>query len=173
MNRRTFFSAGTAAVVSAGALGWNSFPASNEELTITAIKRKLSGLDLGNLMFSGEWNAVTTLNHLAQSIEYSITGYPEHKSELFINSVGKAAFQFFAAKKRMTHGLAEPIPGAPHIDGNGSLAVAYHRLMAALEHFEQYTGELQPHFAYGVLSKAEYEAAHVMHVNNHLELVRV
>jgi hypothetical protein len=45
---------------------------------------------------------------------------------------------------------------------------ALDRLMYALGHFEQFDGPLAPHFAYGALSKTEYEIAHVLHLNNHL-----
>ena len=41
-------------------------------------------------------------------------------------------------------------------------------LHEAIEAFHRHTGELQPHFAYGRLSKAEYELAHAMHLANHL-----
>ena len=34
------------------------------------------------------------------------------------------------------------------------------------------TGELKPHFAYGALSHEEYAAAHVLHLYNHLSLIR-
>jgi hypothetical protein len=43
------------------------------------------------------------------------------------------------------------------------------RLIFALDSFRQFTDELQPHFAYGKLTHAEYANAHVMHVLNHFE----
>jgi hypothetical protein len=47
------------------------------------------------------------------------------------------------------------------------LAAAVARLVAALDRFEAHTGPLQPHFAYGVLDKAAYTRAHLMHLANH------
>jgi hypothetical protein len=46
------------------------------------------------------------------------------------------------------------------------------RLENAFLVFKQYQGKLSPHFAYGELSKQEYEAAHVMHFHNHLSELR-
>ena len=49
---------------------------------------------------------------------------------------------------------------------------AANRLRAAIARFEAHTGPLQPHFAYGELNHAEYALAHVMHLYNHLGLIR-
>ena len=43
---------------------------------------------------------------------------------------------------------------------------------ARLERFASYSGELQPHFAYGALNHADYAQAHVLHLYNHLSLIR-
>ena len=53
---------------------------------------------------------------------------------------------------------------APAPDAAAALA----RLRAAVQVFAAHTGPLQPHFAYGELSKAQYEQAHAMHLANHL-----
>ena len=136
-----------------------------------AVKARLAELAVNNVRFTGEWQAAKVFHHLAQSVAYSMTGYPVHKSALFKDSVGRLAWQLFAAKQRMTHDLAEPIPGAPAIPDSGSVTLAYQRLLTALDAFAQFQGELQPHFAYGALSPTEYAAAHAMHVYNHLELL--
>jgi hypothetical protein len=54
----------------------------------------------------------------------------------------------------MTHSLAEPIPGAPDL-GSTELQTAELRLRKSIQDFQQYSGELKPHFAYGDLNKAE------------------
>jgi Protein of unknown function (DUF1569) len=46
-------------------------------------------------------------------------------------------------------------------------------LRIALQRFDAHTQALKPHFAYGALSKSDYALAHVMHVNDHLSLVRM
>jgi hypothetical protein len=113
------------------------------------------------------WNWVQTLNHCAQSIEYSMSGYPEAKSALFQRTVGAAAFEVFRWRGRMTHNLGEPIPGAPVLDAGGDAAASLQRLVDAIEAFKTWSGPLKPHFAYGELSKGEYEQAHAMHLANH------
>ena len=73
----------------------------------------------------------------------------------------------------MTHDLSEPIPGAPAIASEKDIKVALARLEKSLLVFKQYEGELSVHFAYGELSKEEYEKAHVMHLYNHLQEVNI
>ena len=51
--------------------------------------------------------------HLAQSIDMSLDGFPEPKSALFQNTVGAAAFAVFKWRGKLNHGLTDPIPGAP------------------------------------------------------------
>jgi hypothetical protein len=69
----------------------------------------------------------------------------------------------------MRHDLAEPIPGVEALPAPGAdVGAALARLRAAAEAFRAFDAPLQPHFAYGALDKAEYEAAHAMHLANHL-----
>jgi hypothetical protein len=106
--------------------------------------------------------------HLAQSIEYSMTGFPQPKSPLFQSTVGAAAFAVFHSKGAMKHSLTEPIPGAPAIAATDDQTAALDRALKALADFDKFNGALQPHFAYGALDKKAYAAAHAMHVYNHL-----
>ncbi|NRF71580.1 DUF1569 domain-containing protein [Aquincola sp. S2] len=116
---------------------------------------------------SGAWPLSQVLQHAAQSIEYSIDGYPQPKSALFQGTVGAAAWALFNARGRMNHALDEPIPGAPALDAALPLDQAVARLLAAFERFERHAGALQPHFAYGALDKPAYARAHLMHLANH------
>lgn len=117
------------------------------------------------LKIATAWTLAQTLDHCAQSIEYSLAGFPESKSALFQNTAGALALKVFAWRGRMSHSLTEPIPGAPALDGNITTATA--RLRQAVQNFHHHTTALRPHFAYGDLSKAEYEQAHAMHLANH------
>lgn len=110
---------------------------------------------------------------MAQSVEYSMVGFPEHKSELFKSTVGRSAFNLFSSKGRMYHDLAEPIPGAPGIANLGDERESVARLINALEEFKDYKSALKPHFAFGELSHQEYEIAHILHIQNHLQQVVV
>ena len=78
------------------------------------------------------WSWAQTLTHCAQSIEYSMAGFPAAKPRLFQLSVGAAA-----------------------------------RLRLAVRTYQGWQGPLRPHFAYGKLSKPEFERAHAMHLANH------
>ncbi len=118
------------------------------------------------------WNWAQTLVHCAQSIEYSMTGFPHAKSQIFQRTVGAAAFNVFSWRGRMTHDLAEPIPGAPLLEGSTDTAAAEARLRRAVQNFQQRAEPLRPHFAYGELSKSEYEQAHAMHLANHFSAFR-
>lgn len=113
------------------------------------------------------WDLPQTLHHLAQSIEFSMTGFPQAKSALFQATAGKAALALFEARGRMTHSLTEPIPGAPALPRDQSLPPALDRLLQAMGRFEAFNGPLKPHFAYGELDKAAYTRAHLMHLANH------
>jgi hypothetical protein len=109
-----------------------------------------------------------TLEHCAQSIEFSMRGFPQPKSALFQKTLGAAAFQVFSWRGRMSHDLAEPIPGAPALATDMPAAAAVERLTQAISAFAQWRNPLQPHFAYGLLEKPQYEQAHAMHLAQHL-----
>lgn len=113
------------------------------------------------------WSLSQTLQHLAQSIEGSMAGYPEPKSRLFVATVGAAAHAVFDARGRMAHALDEPIPGAPALQAGLPLDTAVLRLLRAMDSFEAHAGPLAPHFAYGTLDKPAYARAHQMHLANH------
>ncbi|MDT9000237.1 DUF1569 domain-containing protein [Paucibacter sp. APW11] len=120
----------------------------------------------------GDWTLPQTLIHLAQSIEYSISGYPEAKPAWFQATLGKTAFALFDARGEMSHNRDEPIPGAPALDREATLKQGVQRLLDAMEAFAAYTGPLKPHFAYGQLDRAAYERAHLMHLANHWERIK-
>lgn len=116
---------------------------------------------------TGAWDLPKVLIHAAQSVEYSLSGFPLPKAAWFRHTVGPAAFAVFSARGRMSHSLTEPIPGAPDIASGQALDAAVDRLVAALSAFEAHAGPLAPHFAYGALDKPDYTRAHLMHLANH------
>jgi len=116
---------------------------------------------------NGAWDLAHVLHHAAQSVEYSITGFPAPKPAWFRASVGPLAFAVFSARGRMSHGLAEPIPGAPDIAQGLPLGEAVDHAVAALLAFDRHGGPLAPHFAYGALDRPAYTRAHLMHLANH------
>ncbi|HEU4458996.1 MAG TPA: DUF1569 domain-containing protein [Methylibium sp.] len=115
----------------------------------------------------GAWNLSASLQHLAQSIEGSLAGYPRMKPAWFVATLGAAAHALFDARGAMAHPLDEPIPGAPALDASLPADAAVLRLLRAMDAFEAHTGTLAPHFAYGALDKPAYQRAHQMHLAAH------
>ena len=136
--------------------------------TLSEAQRELDRLaTLADRPQTAAWPWPATLTHCAQSIRFALSGYPQAKSEFFQRTVGRAAFQVFAWRGQMSHDLSEPIPGAPALPPQADPQAALASLHQAIDGFHRHTGPLQPHFAYGRLSKAEYELAHAMHLANH------
>jgi hypothetical protein len=174
MNRRQFLKATiVTTLVATSGVGYLVLTGAKSPfaLTIEGSLEQLASLDEKQLSSTGEWDIAQIFNHCAQSVEFSITGYPEHKSAIFKNTVGSLAFSLFTAKGSMSHGLSEAIPGASVITPAQPIKSALARLHQSLVDFNAYTGKLAPHFAYGQLSKAQYSRAHAMHLNNHLQQV--
>lgn len=173
MNRRRFlqlvgYSAATLAVVGSAGAFWLSGEKSPvvDFADIATARRWLESL--GNARSRTSWPLPQVLEHCAQSVEFSLRGFPEAKPEWFQHSAGSLAFSVFDRRGRMSHGLTEPIPGAAALVET-DLAVAVARLDRSLSDFENHTGPLMPHFAYGALDKAQYTRAHLMHLANHAE----
>jgi hypothetical protein len=175
MRRRQLLKIGAlGGVAAAGAGFWAlSSGAPPGELSLQGAQRVLTGLADKQLISLKGWSPAEVFNHCAQSIEYSISGYPELKPGWFRQSVGPLAFGVFAARGAMRHPLDEAIPGAEPLQLPASQAEALLRLQRAFADFAAHRAELQPHFAYGALSHDDYAQAHVLHLYNHLSLIRV
>jgi hypothetical protein len=174
-SRRSFLATCAAAgCVGIAASGCSGASATDRQLVFASLADALRQLDAVRsataLNPAGTWTWSKTLLHCAQSIEYSLTGYPQPRSALFQHTAGALAFSYFKSRGRMSHNLLEAIPGAANLDANAATAFAVAALRKAVDTFEQHTGTLHPHFAYGVLTKAEYEQAHAMHIANHMSV---
>ena len=166
--RRFIFTALAASLLAT--VGYANYRKSTIVITsISDMQAKLASLKSGKLTSQTEWSPYKVFVHLAQSVEYSLTGYPEMKPVAFQNTAGSAAFYAFSVAGAMRHNLTEPIPGAPVIADSGEVNAAIDMLIAALQKFENHAADIKPHFAYGSLSKAEFAKAHVMHIENHLK----
>lgn len=120
-----------------------------------------------NLQISGEWSLYKNLMHCSQSIEFSMLGYPENKSVLFQKTIGKLVFNKFESQGFMRHNRNEPIPKAPEILESKELTKAIEKLRNTIKEFNSFSGKLYPHFAYGELSKNQYQKAHAFHLADH------
>ena len=139
--------------------------------TIDSALRTLEQLRTNAPRMGGAWDLAHVLHHAAQSVEYSMTGFPQAKPAWFRATVGSYAFALFNARGQMSHALDEPIPGAPPLAQGQDLAPAIDRALAALRAFDCHAGTLAPHFAYGALDKPGYSRAHLMHLANHWQNV--
>ncbi|MCG6194680.1 DUF1569 domain-containing protein [Leptospira sp. FAT2] len=172
-----FILSGTGAAVLSSANGCGSGPKGivDKGLTFSSLSQVLSELETfkksNSIQGYGTWDAGKVFLHCAQSIEYSIQGYPENKSALFQNTIGKLVFLKFASSQKMSHDLEAPIPGAAPIHSDTDWKASLGVLQETILKFQAYGGELKPHFAYGSLSKEEYDLAHAMHIANHFSFL--
>ena len=114
------------------------------------------------------WSVGKTILHCAQSIDCSIDGFPQQKGRLFQATLGTFAFNLFKGKRKMSHNLESGIPGVEDPADSTDNCLALDKLLAAIDRFSNYQGKLKPHFAYGFLSKEDFDLAHAMHIANHL-----
>ena len=119
------------------------------------------------------WKMSAVLEHMAQSVDMSMDGFPEPKSALFQSTLGTAAFAVFRLRGKMSHGLTEPIPGAPALPQSEDFKPGIVRLRSAVQRFQAYAGPLKPHFAYGALSRTDFALAHTLHIANHQDEITV
>ncbi|PTU75106.1 DUF1569 domain-containing protein [Pseudomonas mangrovi] len=174
MKRRKFLGCSAAAGVALLGGGFALLPrgAAPAQTNLAAARELLAGLRGRELISLRGWSPTGVFNHCAQSVEYSLEGYPQLKPGWFRLSLGPAAFAVFGLRGAMRHSLDEPIPGAASLIEPATLAGALQRLEDAFARFAEHRGSLAPHFAYGALDHAEYAQAHVLHLYEHLSLIR-
>lgn len=173
MNRRIFHRTVVGLIAAPALLPAHSLAQSNNsgDAKVQSLPAALLWLDqlqaAPGIKTSGAWPLSAILEHLSQSIEMSMDGFPALKSELFQRTLGTAAFTVFKWRGNMSHSLSEPIPGAPVLTPAPAWQPAALRLRNAITRFELHKTALKPHFAYGTLSKSDYALAHTMHIANH------
>ncbi len=111
--------------------------------------------------------------HCAQSIDCSIVGYPKPAPWLVRGLIGPMVLKRFLRQGFMRHDTNAPVPGLTAPPAGLSAADGVAKLEAAIARFTAHSGPLAPHFAYGPVSKAAYEAVHAMHAANHLDALLV
>ena len=176
MDRRAtikLLAAGGLVTASGSGYHWLVRERHHPELALGSVLERLGALEPDTIETNGAWGAARTLDHLAQSVEFSMDGFPVARSKLFRDTAGRLAFAVFQARGRMTHGVEEAIPGEVVATDDRGTAAAHRRLVAALERFESHDGPLMPHFAYGELDKTRYALAHAMHVHDHVAALAV
>lgn len=170
MSRKSFLrlSVGVAAAAGLGTLSGCSnngrglrFGDLNEALIeLAQIENNLDTLEMQQ-----EWSLYKVLNHLAKTCEGAMFGFPETDPPAQ-QAVQYIAFQAFVAQGYMSHNLTAPVPG-PEIADDGPLPEAFERIRNAISDYQNFTGELFPHFAYGKLNYREWELANAFHMADH------
>jgi Protein of unknown function (DUF1569) len=180
MNRRNFVQISTLCVAAPSvlvacvsgydrALSYKTFDEALTEFTRIVAAKKIRSHSADD---APGWSLAHIAEHCAQSIEFSMNGFPSPKSALFQSTVGKAAIAVFSARGKMSHSTNEPIPGALALNST-QVVPALDRLRAAANGLTQFNGTLKPHFAYGALTKPEMISANVFHIANHLSKIEV
>ena len=170
MSRKSFLrlSVGVAAAAGLGSLAGcsnNGRGLRFDDLNDALIELAQIENNLDTLEMQQEWSLYKVLNHLAKTCEGAMFGFPETDPPAQ-QAVQYVAFQTFIAQGFMSHNLTAPVPG-PEIADDGPLPEAFERIRNAISDFQNFSGELFPHFAYGNLSYREWELANAFHMADH------
>jgi Protein of unknown function (DUF1569) len=143
--------------------------ASLDDLTDTLRRSVTAHRSESQLLAPGSaWNLSQTVQHCAQTIDYSVTGYPRLKPRLYRASVGALAKRVFLRRGAMRHPLSAQIDGAPALDPALPPAEAVGLLAEAVRRFTTHTSAHAPHPVYGLCTHEEFAALHRMHLLEHL-----
>ncbi len=124
-----------------------------------------------NIDTAGQWGLPVMLDHCAESLEFSLTGYPEMKPEWFRMTVGPIAKHVFLMQGKMSHNTLDPIPGDEGMPHSSNEKEAFERLFRAISTFKTWNREVAEHFAYGKLDRAEAEKLQAFHIADHLSKI--
>ena len=120
------------------------------------------------LSVRGTYTFSQTVQHAAQSIGYSMTGYPRLAPASLRVTVGLAVKHLFLRRGAMRHNLSAPVSGAPDLDPAMPDLAAIAVLRAAVARLAAFDGALQPHPTYGRCSKEQVASLQTLHLREHL-----
>jgi len=126
---------------------------------------------LPNIDTTGQWDLPVMLDHCAESLEFTLTGYPEMKPEWFRMTVGPIAKHVFLMQGKMSHNTLDPIPGDAEMPHTKTEKEAFKRLFEAIAGFKTWNREVAEHFAYGKLDRLEAEKLQAFHIADHLSKI--
>ncbi|RMF41073.1 MAG: DUF1569 domain-containing protein [Planctomycetota bacterium] len=123
---------------------------------------------------AGKWDLETTANHLNDWLGFPIDGFP--RAPLAVRCVfavlrstrGQTWLKQILAEKRMRDGmptLPETVRGGADSDGEQQ---AVSRLLATIDRFETFKGQIQPSPIYGPMDKQTAQALQWVHFAHHL-----
>ena len=114
------------------------------------------------------WNLSQTIQHCAQTVRYSVSGYPRLRPALFRATIGALAKRVFLLRGATKHPLAAEIDGAPPLASDLPVTVSAAQLTEAVALFTAHTGGHAPHPAYGRCTHKQFDRLHAMHLAEHL-----
>ncbi|WP_058300665.1 DUF1569 domain-containing protein [Gorillibacterium timonense] len=135
--------------------------------SLDEVKKELSSLEGYGVIQTKQWPLYEILAHCAQTIEYSMTGYPVLKPKLVRKTIGRVAIRKFLKQGYMKHDLTAHVPGGAKIRRQGTAEEGIELLLKAIDAFQAYKGPLAPHLIFGELSKEEYDLYFAMHIADH------
>ncbi|MEO3945828.1 DUF1569 domain-containing protein [Gorillibacterium sp. CAU 1737] len=139
--------------------------------SLDAVKKELLSLEGSDAVSTKQWPLYEILAHCAQTIEYSMTGYPQMKPKLVRKTVGRMVIRKFLKQGFMKHDLTAHVPGGAKLKPQGTVQEGVELLQQAIDAFQAYSGPLAPHLIFGELSKDEYDRYFAMHIADHFSEV--
>ncbi|MNV38270.1 hypothetical protein D3C71_1298160 [compost metagenome] len=137
------------------------------------VKKELLNMYEYDVIQTKQWPVYEILAHCAQTIEYSMTGYPQMKPKVVRNTIGRVVIKRFLKQGFMKHDLTAHVPGAAKIERQGTAKEGIDLLLKAIDAFQEYKGPLAPHLIFGELSKEEYDRYFTMHIADHFSEVQL
>lgn len=114
------------------------------------------------------WSPYKTFVHCAQTIKYSMEGYPKTKPLIIQLTLGKIVFKSYLKQGYMKHNLSAPVPGSPFIEDSNDINRGIDILIDAIDLFQKFEGEFKRHLIFGGMTKEEYGTYFSMHIMDHL-----
>ena len=112
--------------------------------------------------------------HLSQDVTCSMTGYPQkaHQSGVVKALFGKPlmSLMFFLGTTIPGHDVSELVLGLSR--DNQSARDGLETLITVLTSFDGFSHQLADHYVYGKLSKAQYVRLHLIHIKEHLAVLK-
>jgi hypothetical protein len=114
------------------------------------------------------WNLSQTVQHCAQTVHYSVVGYPQLKPTVFRATVGAIAKRVFLLRGATRHPLAAEIDDAPPLESELPVPDALAQLSTAVAQFTAHGGTHPPHPTYGDCTHEQLDRLQAMHLAEHL-----
>lgn len=141
-------------------------------LTFTSLDQIMPEVDRllsAEYTLAGQWSVGQICKHLTNAITFSVEGYPALAPWIVRKTIGPVLMQRILKKGVFPQGIGLPAKFAPK-PGCDARAEA-EALRAALRHYQGHTGAMGEHPLSGKLTRAQWDAFHIIHSAHHLGFV--